>query len=192
MKIAYWVIATVTLAASFSGAAFAGKITQEAYHAAMSQADMEFKTAKEKCDSLAGNPKNICFAEAKGALSVAKANAEAEYQGTEPARLKAAKSKVEAEYRVANELCNDLSGNKKDVCRQEAKAAKVKGDKAAQLASKKVEATSEFMNTENKARQEAGQANRDAEYKIVVEKCNQYSGDAREQCIMEAKTEFGK
>ena len=191
MKITHWII-TVTMAAGFSGAAFAENITQETYNAAKSQADMEYKTSKQKCDSFAGNAKDICMVKARGALSIAKADADSNYKGTEPARLKAAKAKVEAEYLVANERCDDLSGNKKDVCRQEAKASKVKGDEAAQLASKKVEATSEFMNTENKARQQAGQANRDAEYKVAVEKCDQYSGDAKEQCITAAKSEFGK
>ena len=191
MRITHWII-TVTMVAGFSSAAFAENLSKEAYNTAKSQADVAFKTAKQKCDSFAGNAKDICLVEAKGALSVAKADAEANYKGTESARLKATKAKVEAEYQVAKERCDDLSGNKKDVCRQEAKAAKVKGDEAAQLASKKVEATNEFMKTENKAHQEAGQANRDAEYKVEVEKCDQYSGDAKEQCITTAKSNFGK
>ena len=135
MRISHWII-TVTMAAGFSGAAFAENISKEAYNTAKSQAEMEFRTAKQKCDSFAGNAKDICLVEAKGALSVAKADAEANYKGTEPARLKAAKAKVEVKYQVAKERCDDLSDNKKDVCRQEAKTVKVKGDEAAQLASK--------------------------------------------------------
>ena len=191
MKIAYRVI-TVAVAAGFSGAAFAENSTHQEYNSAKSRADMEFKTAKQKCDSFAGNAKDICLVGARGALSVAKADAYSNYKGTESARLKAAKAKVEAEYLVAKERCDDLSGNQNDVCRQEANAEKVKGDQAAQIVSKKAEATREFLDTKNKAREEAGEANRDAEYKVAVEKCDQYSGDARDQCITAAQSKFGK
>jgi hypothetical protein len=36
-------------------------------------------------------------------------------------------AKVDADYAVAKEKCDDFSGNAKDVCVKEAKAAQVKG-----------------------------------------------------------------
>jgi hypothetical protein len=175
----------------FSGAARADTISKEAYDTANSEADVTFETAKQKCRSFSGNAQDICLAEAKGAHSVARANAEANYKGTEYWRLKAAKSKVEAEYQIAKERCDDLSGNKKDICQQEAKAEKTKGYEAAKLASKSAEATTEFMKTEKEAKEKAGQAVRDADYKVALEKCDQFSGQTKEQCVHDAKNKFG-
>ena len=175
-----------------SGAARADTSSKEAYDTANSEADLNFETAKQKCQSFSGNAQDICLTEAKGNHSVARAQAEANYKGTERARLKAAKSKVEAEYQVAEERCDDLSGNRKDICQQEAKAEKTKGYEAAKLASKNAEATTEFMNTKKEAKEQAGQALRDADYKVAIEKCDQFSGKTKEQCVQDAKNKFGK
>jgi hypothetical protein len=175
-----------------SGAAHADTVSKNAYETANSEADAAFETAKQKCQSFSGNTQDICLAEAEGAHSIARANAEANYKGTEQARLKAAKSKVEAEYQIAKERCDDLSGNKKDICQQEAKAEKTKGYEAAKLASKNVDATTEFMNTKKEAKEQAGQAMRDADYKVAIEKCDLFSGKGKETCILDAKNRFGK
>jgi hypothetical protein len=175
-----------------SGAAHADSVSKNTYDNLNSEADVTFEAAKQKCESFSGNKKDICLAEAKGAHSVARANAEANYKGTEHARLKAAKSKVEADYQIAKEHCDDLSGNKKDICQQEAKAEKTKGYEAAKLASKNAEATTEFMNTKKEAKEQAGQALRDADYKVAIEKCDLFSGKNKEQCIQDAKNKFGK
>ncbi|MGK5088029.1 hypothetical protein WDW86_10770 [Bdellovibrionota bacterium FG-2] len=191
MKNTQWIV-TIVMMAGFSVPALAEKITKEAYKAAEMQADTDYKAAKAKCDSFSANAKDICLAEAKGAESVAKADAEAKYKDTEKARFHALKAKVDAEYKVAKERCDDLSGNKKDVCRQEAKAEKVSGEEKAKLAKKTAEATSEFMSTKDKAHQQAGEANRDAEYSVALEKCEQFAGDAKDQCITAAKSQFEK
>lgn len=55
----------------------AGKI-QEAYGVTKAKAD--YKIAKEKCDDLAGNPKDVCPKEAKAAMAAAKADAKAQME----------------------------------------------------------------------------------------------------------------
>ncbi len=185
-------ILVMLMMTGFSGASQAETISKENYEKANSEADVTFETAKRNCESFSGNAQDICVSEAKGAHSVARANAEANYRGTEHARFKAAKSKVEAVYQIAIERCDDLSGNKKDICRQEAKAEKTKGYEAAKLASKNAEATTEFMDTKKEAKEQAGQSMRDADYKVAIEKCDQFSGRTKEQCIQDAKNKFGK
>ena len=145
LTVTTWIIPGL-VAIGLSGSAFA-----------KASFDTEYQTAKQKCDALTGNAKDICLVEAKGALSVAQAEAEASSKGTDAARLKADQARVEADYQLAQQHCEALSSHQKEVCRAEAKAAKVKGDAAAQLSSKKREATSELMNVKNKAHQGAGQ-----------------------------------
>ena len=77
--------------------------------------------ALEKCDDLAGNPKEVCIKEAKAALTRAQADAKAAQKGTE-ARMDANKDKRDADYKVAAEKCDAMSGDAKDSCVKTAKA----------------------------------------------------------------------
>ena len=52
-------------------------------------------------------------------------------KNTPEARRDAAKKKAEAEYNVAKEKCDDLSGNAKDVCVKDAKAARAAAESQA-------------------------------------------------------------
>ncbi len=109
----------------------------------MAMADAEYATAKEKCDDLAGNAQDVCVKEAKAAHISAKADAETQKttatenrtvkdksakargeanEEIRDARQDAAADKRNAEYKVAVEKCDALSGNTKDVCMDNAKA----------------------------------------------------------------------
>ena len=75
---------------------------------------------------MSGNAKDICMAEAKGKDDVARAEAAAAYENTPKTRENARIAHAEATYKVNVEKCDDLAGNKKDVCVKEAKAALVR------------------------------------------------------------------
>lgn len=102
------------------------------YDARVARAEAEYLVAKERCDDLAGNPKDVCLKEAKAAETKAKADARAERQSTEAhkeaversaeARKDAADTKRDADYRVAVERCDRLAGDAKDACLRDAKA----------------------------------------------------------------------
>lgn len=92
-----------------------------------------------------------------------------------------AKAKADTAYDAAKMKCDRFSGNAKDVCITEAKAAKAKSEASAKMTRETTE-----------ARQEAGEVSREVEYKIEIEKCDQYSGDAKESCLSSAKAKFGK
>ncbi len=70
----------------------------------------------------------------KGAEKVAKAELDARYKPSDKAAYKAREAKADADYEVAKEKCDDLSGNAKDVCVKDAKAAHVSAKENAKVA----------------------------------------------------------
>src|SRR4026207_2424404 len=121
------VIAIAAAGLAFGQAAFgADRMSKEAYSAEKDKIDAEYKAEVERCDSQTGNAKDICKAQAKGKQKSAKADAEAQYRGTAKAQANARIAHADADYDVAKEKCDELTGNKKDVCMKDAKAAHTK------------------------------------------------------------------
>ena len=98
-------------------------MSRDAYKAEKDKIDASYKAEKERCDALSGNKKDICTAEAKGHRDVAKAELDARNKNTPAAQRDVGLKKADADYEVAKEKCDDLSGNAKDVCVKDAKAA---------------------------------------------------------------------
>ena len=97
-------------------------MTRAEYNHAVEIAQADYKSAKGKCNDLSGNTKDVCVKQAKANYTRAKSDAKAAYKGTPHARAEAREDQAEANYKVAKEKCDDLSGNNKDICVQEAKA----------------------------------------------------------------------
>jgi len=112
------------------------------YEVRIAKADADYALAKERCDDLAGNTKDVCLKEAKAAEVAAVADAKvqlkssnanatanektADARGTAnekkvEARQDAAIDKRDAQYGVAKEKCDSYSGNTKDRCLEQAK-----------------------------------------------------------------------
>jgi hypothetical protein len=99
--------------------------------ARVARAEATYNVAKEKCDELAGNPKDVCVKEANAALVKAKADAKVERVAADTqqdaatkqadARKEAAADKRDAEFKVAIEKCDALAGPAKDSCVSSAK-----------------------------------------------------------------------
>jgi len=115
-------VCAVAAALGFSGMGYAA-LSKEERKSELQRIASAFKAAKQNCDGLKGNAKDICMAEAKGAQKVAKAELEARDKGTPKAQANVTVAKAEAEYAVAKEKCDDLKGNAKDVCKKDAKVA---------------------------------------------------------------------
>ena len=102
------------------------------YDARVTRADADYDVAKEKCDDLAGNPKDVCLKEAKAARTRAIADAKVARVSREQAqkaaaktddqRRDAAKETRDADYAVARAKCDTLAGSAKDRCLDDAKA----------------------------------------------------------------------
>ncbi|MDP2170041.1 MAG: hypothetical protein Q8J96_06430 [Rhodocyclaceae bacterium] len=196
-------IITMALSLAFSTGAIAQNMSKDDYKAGKDRIAAEYKSAKAACDSLSGNPKDICVADAKGKEKVAKAELEAGYKPSNKATYEVSVAKAEADYAVAKERCDDLAGNAKDVCVKEAKAAETtaKANAKAQMKTaeanvtakeKTTEARSDASKTATEARKDATADKRDAEYAVAKEKCDTFSGDAKDQCLNQAKARFGK
>lgn len=85
------------------------------------RAESAYAVAKEKCDDNAGNVKDVCIEEAKAVETKALADAKLGKEIGE-ARTDAAADKREADYKVAAEKCDALSGDAKASCLTNAKA----------------------------------------------------------------------
>jgi hypothetical protein len=100
-------------------------------NARVAAADAVYDVAKEKCDDLAGNPKDVCVKEAKAAHVRATADAKVDrvaadartttVDKTAEARREASNDKRDADYKVAVEKCDALAGTAKDSCVRDAK-----------------------------------------------------------------------
>lgn len=84
-------------------------------------ADGAYAIAKEKCDDLAGNDKNVCVKEAKAVQVKALVDARMSKDIRET-RKDGAIDKSEADYAVALQKCDSLSGDAKGACIAAAKS----------------------------------------------------------------------
>ena len=87
----------------------------------VARAESVYAVARERCDDLAGNVKDVCVAEAKAVETKALANAKLGQQIGE-ATTDAAEVKRTANYTVAVEKCDALSGDAMTACVSNAKA----------------------------------------------------------------------
>jgi hypothetical protein len=167
-------------------------ISKASYTQAVKDADAQYKIDKDACASLSGNAKDICVAEAKGKDSVAKAEAEAAYKHTSKARENARIAHAQANYNVAIEKCDDLAGNRKDVCVKEAKSELVKGKANAKVDRVAADTNKEAATQQAEARKDASADKREAEYKVAIEKCDALAGPSKDACVSSAKSQYGK
>lgn len=102
------------------------------YQARIARGEADYAVARERCNELAGNAKDVCVKEAKAAETAAKADAKAQMKISDAnataneksagARKDAAADKLDAQYGVAKEKCDTYAGSAKDQCLEQAKA----------------------------------------------------------------------
>ena len=84
-------------------------------------AEADYDVAKAKCEGKTGNDKDVCVKEAKAVETKAKVDAKAN-EKVAAVKEDAREDKMNADYKVALEKCDSLSGPAKDACVSEAKA----------------------------------------------------------------------
>jgi hypothetical protein len=87
----------------------------------VAKAESTYAVAKEKCDDKKGNDKDVCVKEAKATEVAALADAKAGKKIGE-AKKDAAQDKRDADYKLAVEKCDAMSGDAKASCIAAAKA----------------------------------------------------------------------
>lgn len=150
--------------------AAADDMTHAQYESAEEKIEFNYKVAKGHCGALSGNAKDVCVAEAKGTQSIEKAELEARHEPTARNIQDVRHAKAEARYSIAMERCEAKSGNDEDVCKQEAKAARV------------------HANSEINSRADTSSA----DYAVAKERCETFSGDTKDTCINDAKARFAR
>lgn len=92
----------------------------------VAKAEAAYAVAKEKCDDKAGNDKDVCVKEAKAAETKAKSDAKLT-KTVKNATTDAMDDRMTADYKVAIEKCDALSGDAKSACVTNAKTKFNKG-----------------------------------------------------------------
>ncbi|TXT36384.1 MAG: hypothetical protein FD135_4310 [Comamonadaceae bacterium] len=195
----------ITMAACllFGSNAMAQSMSSTDFSASKTRIKAEYKTDKKSCESLASNAKDICVAQAKGKEAVALAEMDNSYKSTLKTQYKVSIAKGEAAYDVAKQKCDDLSGNPKDVCKKEAKAAltSVKADANVQMKTsaantkaneKTADANARASSDKKEVRADASADKRAAELKVAEEKCDALASTAKDTCLAAAKAKFSK
>lgn len=183
--------------------AWGASMSKSDYKDARNRIASEYKVAKSACAPLTGNAKDVCKLEAKGAESRAFADLDATYKPSMEARHKARLTKAQSEYDVSKERCDEHTGNAKDVCIKEAKAALVsaKADAKAQrttsdanseAAEETADAGAKASDKASEAARKAAQEKTDAQYEVAKEKCDASAGTAKDLCLDEAKMRYKK
>lgn len=156
----------------------------------------EYESSRRACDALSGNAADICIAEAIGAKNLANAKLDARYRpGSENSdRVRVAKE--DELYGVANERCDELFGNTRDICLKAATAAKN---------------STQDIDKENLLRSGSGDRYRNAprdpsivdrrhrvtermddEYAVELAKCEARAEHDKASCVTDVKVRFGK
>ena len=174
-------VAAALLAGAGFAMAAADMMPKAEYKSAKEQIEATKKAAMDSCKPLTGNTKDVCHEQAKADASIAKAELDSKNKGTREAAYDARVAHAKGNYNVAKEKCDDLAGNKKDVCVKEAKAVETRALADAKADKKVVQ-----------ARVDARDDKVDAEYKVAKEKCDAFAGDAKDRCMTDAKARFGK
>lgn len=193
----------ITACLLFGTSAMAQTMSSADFSASKDRIKTEYKADKKSCDSLASNAKDICVAEAKGKESMALAELDNSYKPTLKTQYKVSIAKGEAAYDVAKQKCDDLSGNPKDVCVKEAKAAwtAAKADAKVQMKTsdtnntahqKSADANAEARSDNKEVRADAAADKRAAQLKVAEEKCDALASSAKDACMAAAKAKFGK
>ena len=194
----------LSIGLTFGVCAFAADtMTKADFKDTKSRIEADYKAALVPCDALAGIPKKLCSVEAKGNKKVALKDLDAKNDPTPKHRQNASDAKAEAAYDLAHQKCQEKTGNAKDVCIKEAKAAEVAAKADAKAQMKSADANKDANKTITKAANTAGEKigdarsdaasdKKDAQYKVEKEKCDALAGAAKDNCMTQAKTRFGK
>jgi hypothetical protein len=182
---------TAALVAALGLSGVSHALTKAEHDGELNRLSANFEAAKRSCDTMNGNARDICMAEANGAHKVGKAELAARYTGTLQARYEAQVARADADYDIAKERCDDFAGNAKDVCLKDAKAALVRAKAGAKIDRETRQANKEGAQKVADARRDADNDVRKAEYAAAVERCDSFSGSAKDRCVADAKMRFG-
>lgn len=171
----------------------AENMSKDDYKAARDRIETTYRADKRRCDSMSGNAKDVCNAEAAGREKVAKAELEARQNPTQELRFEARMVKAASDYETASERCDDSSGNLKEACLREASAARTAAEANARAEFQIPETANggeDLAGLSREAYDQPGAAtNGDDAYETAVQQCMDLEGAARKRCLDNAATQ---
>ena len=175
-----------TLLATAAGAAFAAPTfalnhDPASYRAVTQKAMAEYKAATAKCDSMSGNDKDVCMAEARLTRTRTEANALSRYNNTPRGREKARTNLADAEYDLAKAKCGARSGADQDDCMNNAKSVHT-----AAVADAKAGSTATGASAAG-ATDSGSDSREQARSAAATDKCAQVGGDGKTGCLVQSK-----
>lgn len=159
----------------------AANISAAAYGSARDELKSTYKAERDGCAKMSDNAKDVCVETAKGKEKVAMAHLQYQRSGDAKDMNKLNEARYEARYELAKELCDDQTGNAKDVC-----AAKAKADRD------KAKADAKMSKSVTEARSDAVDAKSKADFKVASERCDAMSGNAKDGCMASARARYGQ
>lgn len=182
----------VALCCGASAAAFAAQgMSKDQYKALKDRIEAQYKMDKSACEGMQGNAKDLCQAQARGKQKVAKAELGARYKPSARADEKVKEAQADAQYRIARQKCEDLKGNDRKVCGEQAKADRVAlkdQGRAARVAAEKGANSQAALRERANARNDEA----DAGFALARARCDALQGNAKDQCVADAKRTFNK
>jgi hyperosmotically inducible protein len=177
-----------TLLATAAGATFAAAPTAAlnhdpaTYRNITQKAAADYRTAAATCNSMSGNDKEVCVAEAKATRAHTEADAMAQYNNSTAGREKSRTKIADADYALAKAKCGTRSGADKDDCMNTAKSvrtaavadARANRDSTAATGASSA-GTGLVSGTDNPAAAAA------------LEKCAQAGGSSKTACVVNHK-----
>ncbi|WP_323140376.1 BON domain-containing protein [Massilia phyllosphaerae] len=170
MKLLIATLLATAAGASFAAPTFALNHDPATYRNATQKAAADYRDAIAKCDTMSGNGKDVCVAEAKLARTQTEAKALAKYSNSPASREKARTNLAEAEFTLAKARCDGKSGAEKDDCMNNAKSVHTAALADAKAGRSSPAATGAPIATA-----------------AAIDKCAQAAGDNKTACVIETK-----
>lgn len=162
-----------------------------------------YKMDKVVCVIMKGNVEDICIVEVKGCEKVVKSEFEVNYSLFKKYSIDVCFVKVDVNYVVVKEKCDDLVGNVKDVCFKEVKVVYVMVKVDVNFVEKIVDVNMVVCEKISDVNVKVSEMKMDVckdvsvekcdvEYVVVKEKCDVLVGDVKVVCIKDVKVCFGQ
>jgi hypothetical protein len=176
-----WAAAVIALAACVPLAHAGGSDEDDAYRQDRIDARLMYEAARDACQRLEGNARDVCVAEARHRRTEALAVAQAKREGTPRAALEASLASSRAEYRAALERCEDRAHDERQACIAQARAARDQANADARVAFEALTDRGGTPQHSQPARAERQPAMRD---------CPSVPEEARHDCLRRIETAY--
>ena len=114
---------SMAVAVGIGNLADAQTMSKAAHARALRNADLQYRADEATCGRQSGIVRFVCMEEAKGRVTVWKAQADAAFKNTPKAYENWRIATANADYRIASAKCNDVVGPPRETCLAQAKAA---------------------------------------------------------------------